>query len=228
MERTYQHPSYCLVSFSRRHGNPRLFGSHLKNHYHYITLAIKQAKLVRDENDDRYDASISGDIVEIDLSAAQFAELLTTMNVGMGVPGTLRRLNNQRVEEPPEISSEVEHIQDTFDKDLREFAKKVLEKSVPRAREILTKPSLNKADRAELLSLFEDVSRRLTDAVPFVIEIFNESVGKRVTAAKTEVDSLLSLFLKKAGLQALKQHIQPVSMLSAGDTSEDEIEQARR
>ncbi len=200
----YKHPSYCLVSFSRRQGNPKLFGSALTMHYSYVTLQIKTTSLVRDEHDDRYDGQINGDIIEVDMSAAQFAELLTTMNVGLGTPGTLRRLNNVAIEEPPDLPSEVEHIQMTFDKDLRSFAKTVLEKSLPQARKILEKPSLNKADRAELLNILESVSRRLTDAVPFILEMFNESVGKRVTAAKTEIDSLFGVILRKTGLKSLQ------------------------
>jgi hypothetical protein len=203
-EVTYKHPSYCLVSFSRRQGNPKLFGSALTNHYSYVTLQVKRTSLIRDEHDDHYFGTLNGDIIEVDMSAAQFAELLTTMNVGLGTPGTLRRLNNVSIEEPPDLPSEVEHIQMTFDKDLRSFAKTVLEKSLPQARKILEKPSLSKADRAELLDILESVSRRLTDAVPFILEMFNESVGKRVTAAKTEIDSLLGVILRKTGLKALQ------------------------
>lgn len=224
----FAHPSYCLVSFSRRQGNPRLFGSSLKRHYHYVTLSIKRAKLIRTDTDDIYDGSICGDIVEVSMSAAQFAELITTMNVGLGVPGTLTRLNNQGIAEPPDLSSEAENIQETFAKDLRDFSKSVLEQAIPRAKEILAKTSLTKADRAELLGILERVSNRLRDTTPFIIETFNEAVGKRVSAAKTEIDSLFSLLLKKTGLKALQGQLTNLLPTEDPNSPEDEVERSRR
>jgi hypothetical protein len=148
---------------------------------------------------------MSGDIIEVDLSAAQFAELLTTMNVGLGVPGTLRRLNNQRVPEPPDLPNESEAIQESFGEDLKEFSKKVSEDSLPRARAILGKKYLSQGDKDELLKILQGVSDRLRSHVPFILQLFGESVTKRVSAAKTEVDSLFTTLLQRVGMRALQE-----------------------
>lgn len=205
MQETFSHPSYCLVAFSRRNGSPKLFGSSLTDHYSYVTLQVKKAELIREDNGDRYNSSMSGDIIEVDLSAAQFAELLTTMNVGLGVPGTLRRLNNQRVPEPPDLPNESEAIQESFGEDLKEFSKKVSEDSLPRARAILGKKYLSQGDKDELLKILQGVSDRLRSHVPFILQLFGESVTKRVSAAKTEVDSLFTTLLQRVGMRALQE-----------------------
>jgi hypothetical protein len=201
----FNHPSYVAVSFSRRSGNPRLFGSNLPTHYGYVTLVVSKATLVRDDHDDRYASSISGDIIEIDFSSAQFAELLTTMNVACGTPGTLRRFQNTLVPEPPELPGRVENIQTAFEVDLRETAAEVLGKDVPRARAILNQKSLTKADRAELVTMFERVAQKLTDHVPFIVEMLNEAVGQRVSAAKAEVDAVMATTLTRLGMRTLEQ-----------------------
>jgi hypothetical protein len=199
----FKHPSYVAVSFSRRSGNPRLFGSTLQTHYGYVTLVVSHATLVRGEHDDRYDHSISGDLLEIDFSAAQFAELLTTMNVATGTPGTLRRLHNRRIPEPPELPGRVEHIQETFEVDLKATAAEVLGKDVPRARAILEQKTLTKADRHELMTMFDRVARKLTDHAPFVVQMMNEAVTERVSAAKAEVDAVLTSTLNRLGAASM-------------------------
>jgi hypothetical protein len=203
-EQEFKHPSYGMVQLSRRTGNPTLFGSALDNHFGYVTLSIRRATLVRDEHGDRYHGSLRGDVVEVDLSGAQFAELLTTMNVGMGVPCTISLLNNQRVEPPPARPVEAKHIQDDFEKNLREFAKGLAGKS-KEVREILEKKNLNKEDRAQIQSVITDVIRELTDNAPFVITMFREATEKIVTAAKTEADAWLTTVIHQAGLKSIQE-----------------------
>jgi len=58
-----------------------------------------------------------------DLSAAQFAELLTTMNVGSGVPCT-RYIEGKRIQDPPDMKLEVEKVQDSFKQDMKDLAEK--------------------------------------------------------------------------------------------------------
>jgi len=85
------HPSYGTVMFTRTHcggGREKLFGSAITNHFTTVKLTIREAELRHKYHEDR----IWGDrkIIEVELSAAQFVELLTTMNVGTGTPCTIR------------------------------------------------------------------------------------------------------------------------------------------
>lgn len=204
-DQEFEHESYVLVSFSRRQGSPRLFASMIERHHSYITLQVKKAILRRSDTGDRFDGSIAADIIEVDMSAAQFAELLTTMNIGLGVPGTMRRCMGKFIEEPPELPGEVEYIKEDFSNELREFSQKILSDKLPRIRTLLEQKTLNKAERAEILTAFESISNKLKGSVPFILDMFNEAVVRRVTAAKQEIDSLFTTVLHKAGLKQLQE-----------------------
>src|SRR5208337_4240325 len=103
----YHDPSYAMVSFSRISAGGEglsLFGSSIK-HHSAITLSIKQARLSRDTDlsHDWYFAENRFPLIEVTLSPNQFAELLTSMNVGDGVPATLTLYNGQGYEYPDNI-----------------------------------------------------------------------------------------------------------------------------
>jgi len=203
-EKTFDHPSYGMVQFSRRQGNPRLFASALDTHQHYVTLSIRKCQLIRGDHGDRYYGSIRGDLVEVDMSAAQFAELLTTMNVGMGVPCTVNYLNGQKVVAPPVIPTEAQSVRDGFKESLAEFAKGLPGKA-KKVREILEKKALNKEDRAQVASVIDSVIREMTDRAPFIVDMFREATERVMTAAKAEADAWLTGVVHRAGMKALAE-----------------------
>jgi hypothetical protein len=197
------HPSYGVISFSRCQGNPDLVGSDLDKHYHYVTLNISRATLHRTDHDDHYQGSISGDLIRVDMSEAQFSQLLTTMNIANGVPCTIRRILNTSVEPPPRIKGRIHHIRDRFAETIADFATKIQTTALDRMREILRKDRLTKADRDELLRMYEDVGNKLTDYAPFIVDMMNEAVAARVQAAKTEVASFTAVALARIGMTTL-------------------------
>ena len=83
------HPSYGTLAFSRRTGGrgTPLFGSSIE-HRDTIAMTLYHADITRGLH---YD-SIYGDkkIVEVEMSYSQFAEVITSMNMGSGVPVTVR------------------------------------------------------------------------------------------------------------------------------------------
>ena len=206
-EETEEHESYAMVQFSRRHGDPgRLFGSSLKSHESHVTLKVARAKRIHSLGYDRFHAGTRGDIVELDLSAAQFAELLTTMNVGSGVPCTLRYIEGKRIQDPPDMKLEVEKVQDSFKQDMKDLAEKC-DKDVADVTALLEKKSLNKADREEILKKFYMVMMQVKQNVPFMLEQFEEATGKVVTHAKAEVDAFMTHNVMSEGLRALADKI---------------------
>jgi hypothetical protein len=209
-EQVLTHPSYVTVRFSRCSGNPRLFGSSLDTHYGYVSLEIDRAELIRTDHDDRVSSHIGGQLVRVELSEAQFATLLTTMNVASGTPGTLQRFNGKSIPDPPKLHTKVENVKARFDEDMRARANAVLTDAIPRAQAILDAPSLKKADRAELMGILTDVANLLNDHVPFILEMMDEAVGERVVAAKAEIAATVTRTLTRLGQNALGGH--PMSM----------------
>jgi len=203
-EQEFTHPSYGMVQFSRRQGSPRLFASALENHQNYVTISVRKASLLRGPHGDRYYGSLRGDIIEVDLSAAQFAEVLTTMNVGMGVPCTISLMGNERVEPPPVIPTEAQSVRDGFGEQLKSFAKGLPAKA-KKVREILEKKTLNKDDKAQIAGVIDDVIRELTDRAPFIITMFQEATERVMSHAKAEADAWLTNVVNRAGMRALAE-----------------------
>lgn len=96
-----RHPSFANIYIGRSlcSGKQTLFGSSIK-HSDVITLKISPASLGRNLHEDHvYQESVP--YIEIDMSQAQFAQAITSLNQGEGTPVTLRRLNGQYIEPCP-------------------------------------------------------------------------------------------------------------------------------
>jgi hypothetical protein len=202
-DKSYTHPSYGLVSFSHRQGNPKLFHSALEHHYNYVTLSIKTGTLIRTDTGDRLYGPMHGNLIEVDLSASQFSELLTTMNIGVGVACTVRSFNNKSVPPPPDIDSQTENLRTEFKDRAREFTQKVMGES-EEIRELLkNKSALNKADREKITSLLTRVAQELAQNMPFFVEMYQEATEKVVDSAKAEIEGFMVGAIRQAGLAAL-------------------------
>ena len=92
------HPSYGIVGISRISGNTALFESEVK-HMYYIALRIKEAERWQDGTKVRVHGR--RELIEIYLTEAQFAQLITSANIGDGVPCTLHYVAGDRAEGKP-------------------------------------------------------------------------------------------------------------------------------
>lgn len=209
-----KHPSYGTVRFSRvsTSGKTRLFGSSMSKHMSTILLTVREAERSHDLSRDW----IHGhkEIVEVELSAAQFAELLTTMNVGSGVPCTIRyRSDIGEIERPPDEEIEIDRVQTSFKdglSDLRNWIKKQQED----LGELLDKRALNKEDKKKIKWILDKTMQEVESNWPFVVDQFNEATEKVVTAAKSEVDAFVTHVVQKTGLKQLEamKEEQPVEI----------------
>jgi hypothetical protein len=83
------HPAFAVVSVTRSSGTPRaLFQSDLR-HQETIMLTISEAERIRDLNHDRVHPT--RELVEIEMSLAQWGSVVSSIGLGSGVPVTLRR-----------------------------------------------------------------------------------------------------------------------------------------
>ena len=110
-----KHPAYGLVQFSRQHGgSKKLFGSQIRSDT-TIALRIFEGEVQHELSYDRYSHAKNRPIIEVVLSAAQFAELLTTMNMGSGVPCTIEYRDGKDVPPIPETDkAEAQKIHEGF------------------------------------------------------------------------------------------------------------------
>lgn len=204
-DQVLEHPSYALVSFSRisTSGHRRLFGSSIPNHLHSVRLKIAKAQWIRRESGDQYYSSMRGDIIEVELSAFQFSELLTTMNIGMGVPCTIISKDCQEVESPPEVTVEAENIGVKFEDEMKGIGERLRKKK----DEILAgfPASVSDKVRHNISAGIDKMVQEISDYTPYILDQFKEATGKMTQVAKSEVDALMTHTIVQMGMKALKR-----------------------
>ena len=206
-EKEFRHESYGMVMFSRCGGSPgRLFGSSLSDHPTTIHLRIAKGVRRHSLSQDRF----SGEglpMIEVILSAGQFAELLTTMNVGDGVPCTISRIGAKQVSPPPrEELTEPEQIKADFG----ETTDAILDRMAA-FRALLEKAAdkMGKKDRENLLFEFGILEGHTKGNIPFVASSFHEATDRMLVHAKAEVDAFMTHAVMAAGVKALSERVVP-------------------
>lgn len=200
-----RHPSYGMVGFHRITGcSRRLFGSTLETHYHTIRLSIHEAEMRIDRHLHMERARATGQIIEVEMSAAQFAELLTSMNIGDGVPCTItRRMGVGMIESPPDVPVESANVRTDFAAkmggarpDLEQRAKALLD---------LLPASFNKGTRRQIEIALGNIVERVAGSATFALDQFQEATSRVVTAAKAEVDAVVTHVVQATGIKALRE-----------------------
>ena len=213
-----KHESYGLVGVSRvTHSlGVSLFGSSIK-HSNTIRLSIKAAEVDRHLSRDWYYGR-SG-LIEIELSPTQFAEMITCMNMGDGVPCTLRYLDDhKRLENPPEVKQ-----REVFEQEFQENVEKVTgfyKEDLGQIRELLTKKGTIKVkEREQVAGMIAKLVDTLEDAMPFLQKGFNESMDKTVSEAKGEVEAFVMHKVTSLGIKGLQKE-----MVKLANVTEIEVE----
>lgn len=196
------HPSYGLLGFSRvMGGNPKLFGSSIP-HTDKIVMKLKHAKTCRDLSRQWYFGE--GLIAEVEMSYSQFAEAITTMNVGEGIPVTI--LYTEKDGKTPECDFELKRRQ--YEEELSEQIKeanKNVNELIASLKEMFEKPRLNKADKEQILSTLNKVSMDIGCNSTYIMTQFNEQMDKSVMEAKNEIEAFTQYKLNALGLEKLEE-----------------------
>lgn len=219
-----EHPSYGILHISRTSGGTsaiRLFGSPLATHYGTIRLTISKGKWIHSLNHDRY-FGMNKDFIEIEMSAAQFADAITSLNLGSGTPCTIRYVDGERIPDPPDHATEAEHIRDNFENTLDKYKAKA-HTYRKRIEELTGK--LSQKVRNEIRIALDVMEDQLGSNIPFVVKQFQEATTRISTSAKAEVEAFVTGVVRAAGLQSIAEGRLP-SLLPAGkdDNKDDKDE----
>jgi len=196
------HESYGLVGVSRRTGDPgNLFGSSIR-HHNYVALTIKRAKDNRDLHRNWYYGYES--LIQIEMSNTQFAEMITSMNMGDGVPCTIRHVEQERMEDPPGISQR-QVFEDEFKADVQKVGNKI-SSAVNEIGTILSdKRNVKVSDRKKILGLLESIAQDINSNMPFVQTQFNEAIERTTLEAKGEVEAFVTNKITSLGIESLRE-----------------------
>lgn len=196
-----RHPSYGLVEFSRcTGGKNHLFGSPVE-HHNTIRLTISAGEVKWDLGKSWYFGYKQ--YIEVELSPAQFGELLTTMNSGPGVCCTIRRFDGKQMPECPFID-ERKLVEKDFEDKVKEITSRLITLS-KQAIKIIEQKDWKKSDREELKALIVEIVQDIRANIPFVQSNFNEANERIVNAYKAEVDAFLTNLMHKLGAEQLRE-----------------------
>lgn len=186
-ENLEKHPCYGMLGFSRRSGGASpLFGSSIQ-HKDTIVMTLKHAELGRHLNSDHYFGK--GIIAEVEMSYSQFAEAITAMNVGDGVPCTIRFTEKDGYIKDRPFVSKQEQFEQEFKEHLEDI-KQEATNTINEVKEIFdTKKAIGKGDREEILKKLEHLSMQIGANTEFVYSQFNEQMDKTVMEAKGEIEA---------------------------------------
>lgn len=205
-ERQESHPSWATAQFSRISGHTNLFQTTIDGGS-FITLTIRRAS--RDRGLSNYWVYGSEELIRVAMSNNQFANLITTMNMGSGEPCTIRHWQGESVPEP-----ERDHPREAIDREFEKECAEVHRRSaevLDKIREIFSKPSVNKADRERVIGLVSGMILPLVDSMPFIQKQFTEAMDGVVTEAKSEIDAFVEAKVRSLGIEKLDEVVKALS-----------------
>lgn len=202
-----RHPSYGMISVNRRQGGKdSLFGSSVQRHYSTIVITIKEGVRRHELSNDWYRGDKT--ICEVELTHAQFAEMITTPSVGDGVPCTIRYTRDGkfvRVEDPPHQVVEAEKICLNFGEGTKKFIKQIEKAKKEVEALLLGKKAPSKEARKQAVGILDRIIMELTSNEPFRVSQFNAAIEKVVVAAKGEIDGFVTRAIMATGLKELQR-----------------------
>jgi len=194
-ETVSRHPAYGQISVGRVSGSTMLYGSDF-THHNFIRIEIKHSSVSRAHSNDHYYAS--GTIAELDLSESQWATMVSSLNVGMGVPCTLTQLGGTMVPGLPYPPKKAEMFANEASKTLERAAKYIDDLTAQ-----INDSKLSQKGKDELLSTLRMVRMNIEGNVDFVLKQFGEHMEDITEKAKIEINAYGNHLLMQTGLNAL-------------------------
>lgn len=181
-----EHPAFAVAVVTRSTGTPRpLFQSDLQ-HRETVTLSFQRARRERQLSRDWiYPGK---EIIEVEMSQSQWAQLVASAGIGSGTPVTLRSVD---MEMTPGIPFEPRTKQSV---DELKSSVETLLSNLKEAVEELNRVENAKAPIKERRAAREKVTRLVNQAAgntAFVAEMLNEHVENVVTQAKSDIESMV-------------------------------------
>jgi len=199
----HKHESYGMISFSRINGTNRFYGSELQQD-NYMEMKIYHSIVERTLTKEWYYADNHVPIIKLRMSSGQFAEMITSLNIGDGVPCTIESIQGKQVDKLPEIENRKEFVHKQFNDRMFEFAKRLKEQQT-KAKEIVKKKTSSKEDVRALSNHLEYLTQEITSNIPFFMECFQETMDEVVHEAKLEVENAIQHKINVLGLAELKK-----------------------
>lgn len=202
LEERFTHPSYGQLQISRASGTADFYGSELTQD-HFITLTIHPSEVHRTLTREWYYARRLP-LIQVRMSSNQFAEAITSLNVGSGVPCTVEMLDGKKVERYTPLESRKEFVHRAFQDRMKEFGDTIRERQ-SLAKELVKKKTLSKEDIHNLTHHLEWLTGEVERNIPFFAKCFQETADEIVAEAKSEVENAIMHKINTLGLGELQK-----------------------
>jgi hypothetical protein len=201
----HEHPSYGVITLSRRSGSRRLFMSPVQ-HQAFLCLEVFPATLnISDFGEQRAMHTIKP-LIEIELSGAQFGDMLSGIDTHTGAPCTIRYVHGDedRRELPPEFETVYETAEE-YASDILNDAQRKIEVAIGVIDRILNNElRVTKSVLREIRGAIRGAHSDMGPNFAFTMDRWREEAAKVKTAMLSEVSAVVSTFLQRTGLQALR------------------------
>lgn len=201
-------PYMAIAGFSRVQGRTNLHGVDYPTG-NFIVFRVYQGRVLRETTSDHHMADHRLPIVELAMSEVQFAQLITNMNIGDGVPVTFKyrpEPGTKMIE--VKMPDRAQATEEKFTADVRETSKDTLE-AIKQAQRILNDildgKTVNKTQVREALAAVDTADRELDRNMPFILQRADEAIGNRTIKAKAELDAFVGQTLARVGAKVLAE-----------------------
>lgn len=203
--KTYAHPAFGQISVVRRSGGRSyLYGSDF-GHHATIGITISHSELNRSIS--REWSFAREQIIEIEMSEAQWATFVSSVGVGEGSQCTIRHVNRERTPYLP--APEAAH--ETFNRELEAHLRDDIAKLREQCDEIEAL-NLPKGKTQALRHVLFKMIQNLEANLPYLVSTFSEQTEKTVEKAKMEVHGYMTGVISRAGLNALTADQLPLAL----------------
>lgn len=202
------HPAYGQLLFSRRTGNKgndvTLYGSNIK-HKNTITLTISRSAKFTNEFSEHYFGK--DELIEVEMSQSQFSEAITSMNMGSGVPVTIKTVMGRVMPNCQEKTLR-EKADNSLKKRFTTLANR-LETKMKRIDEITNRTgTIRKAEKEEINRLYKAFITEIKSNLPFLKQCIDETVDDSIKQAKDEVESFWLNRIRSLGIDKLNELVE--------------------
>jgi hypothetical protein len=184
------HPAYAQIFASRISGGATLYGSDLR-HSSFVRLRIAGSTLTRRGCSDwAMPADVA--MVEVDMSEADWATFVSSMNVGNGAQCTLRRFNGEVMPQLPAPKGRAEQ----FSAEMAATIERGMQ-GLKSLKESVESLKLSEKQKAKLLADIASAERNFAANTNFVAEQFDEHMERTVERAKADFNGFIAFTFKQ-------------------------------
>lgn len=207
------HESYGLIQFNRMSSNAKqdIFGSEA-NTTDFIRLTVTKNAHVEDYDGAHrrfYNSTkIADEVVQLDMTFAQFATLITSMNYGTGIPCSIRRIGGEKMPAVP-VEMQPDNLVDIARETVRRKMAATADNVAQLRKEMdelfsSKHGNIKAAEKAELLKRITKLEQDLKLNLPYFTACAGETIDRIEERAKLELSALVTNYQIKAGVKALE------------------------